>query len=168
MGACPTQVFSRAGDVKRIIMGLDKHQMTPCGFAFVVYYTRQDAEDAVKYISGTIMDDRPVRVDFDWGFKDGRQFGRGRSGGQVRCSAPAWSGLHQVHSWGMCLSQSQSASIPVRRTWRAARTAIMCAIKGALECSLLQSPLCGETDRFAKVFASFCVCAAIYCPYTFR
>lgn len=47
------QVFSRAGDVKRIIMGLDKHQMTPCGFAFVVYYTRQDAEDAVKYISGT-------------------------------------------------------------------------------------------------------------------
>lgn len=47
------QVFSRAGDVKRIIMGLDKHQMTPCGFAFVVFYTRQDAEDAVKYISGT-------------------------------------------------------------------------------------------------------------------
>lgn len=80
---CAAQVFSRAGDVKRIIMGLDKHQMTPCGFAFVVYYTRQDAEDAVKYISGTIMDDRPVRVDFDWGFKDGRQFGRGRSGGQV-------------------------------------------------------------------------------------
>ena len=76
-------VSRRAGDVKRIIMGLDKHQMTPCGFAFVVYYTRQDAEDAVKYISGTIMDDRPIRVDFDWGFKDGRQFGRGRSGGQV-------------------------------------------------------------------------------------
>ena len=77
-------MFSRAGDVKRIIMGLDKHQMTPCGFAFVVYYTREDAEDAVKYISGTVMDDRPVRVDFDWGYKDGRQFGRGRSGGQVR------------------------------------------------------------------------------------
>ena len=85
MAAASLQVFSRAGDVKRIIMGLDKHQMTPCGFAFVVYYTRQDAEDAVKYISGTIMDDRPVRVDFDWGFKDGRQYGRGRSGGQVRC-----------------------------------------------------------------------------------
>ncbi|CAL8469452.1 g8993 [Coccomyxa elongata] len=78
------EVFSRAGDIKRIIMGLDKNQLTPCGFAFVVYYTRADAEDAVKYISGTIMDDRPVRVDFDWGFKDGRQFGRGRSGGQVR------------------------------------------------------------------------------------
>ena len=116
------QVFSRAGDVKRIIMGLDKNQLTPCGFAFVVYYTREDAEDAVKYISGTapchhhapwaqehglqppaalpapgtIMDDRPVRVDFDWGFKEGRQYGRGRSGGQVRRAvirhAPACSG----------------------------------------------------------------------------
>ncbi|KAK9831311.1 hypothetical protein WJX81_001058 [Elliptochloris bilobata] len=78
------EVFSRAGDVKRIVMGLDKHRMTPCGFAFVVYYTREDAEDAVKYISGTVLDDRPVRADFDWGFKEGRQFGRGRSGGQVR------------------------------------------------------------------------------------
>ena len=72
-------------------MGLDKNQLTPCGFAFVVYYTREDAEDAVKYISGTVMDDRPVRVDFDWGFKDGRQFGRGRSGGQVGSLLYCWS-----------------------------------------------------------------------------
>lgn len=91
---CAAQVFGRAGDIKRIIMGLDKHQMTPCGFVFVVYYTRQDAEDAVKYISGTIIDERPIRVDFDWGFKDGRQFGRGRSGGQVLCSPPYRSALH--------------------------------------------------------------------------
>jgi hypothetical protein len=47
------------------------------------YYSRQDTEDCVKYISGTILDDRPIRVDFDWGFKEGRQFGRGKSGGQV-------------------------------------------------------------------------------------
>ncbi|KAI7751603.1 hypothetical protein M8C21_019150 [Ambrosia artemisiifolia] len=49
-----------------------------------MYYSREDTEDAVKYISGTILDDRPIRVDFDWGFQDGRQWGRGRSGGQVR------------------------------------------------------------------------------------
>ncbi|RVW46786.1 Nuclear cap-binding protein subunit 2 [Vitis vinifera] len=48
------------------------------------YYSRDDAEDAVKYISGTVLDDRPIRVDFDWGFQEGRQWGRGRSGGQVR------------------------------------------------------------------------------------
>ena len=37
-----------------------------------------------QYISGTKLDDRSVRVDFDAGFTDGRQFGRGASGGQVR------------------------------------------------------------------------------------
>jgi len=47
------------------------------------YYSREDTEDACKYISGTILDDRLIRVDFDWGFQDGRQWGRGRSGGQV-------------------------------------------------------------------------------------
>ena len=78
------EVFSKAGDVKRIIMGLDKKKMTPCGFCFVVYYTRKDTEDCVKYLNGTIVDDRPIRVVLDWGFVEGRQCGQGKSGGQVR------------------------------------------------------------------------------------
>lgn len=78
------ELFSRAGEIKKIVMGLDKNSKTPCGFCFVMYYSRDDAEDSVKYISGTILDDRPIRVDFDWGFQEGRQWGRGRSGGQVR------------------------------------------------------------------------------------
>ncbi|XP_061949863.1 nuclear cap-binding protein subunit 2-like isoform X1 [Populus nigra] len=78
------ELFSRAGEIKKIIMGLDKNSKTPCGFCFVLYYSREDTEDAVKFISGTILDDRPIRVDFDWGFQEGRQWGRGRSGGQVR------------------------------------------------------------------------------------
>ncbi|KAF3338576.1 nuclear cap-binding protein subunit 2-like protein [Carex littledalei] len=78
------ELFSRAGEIKKIIMGLDKNSKTPCGFCFVSFYSREDAEDAVKYISGTMLDDRPIRVDFDWGFEEGRQWGRGRSGGQVR------------------------------------------------------------------------------------
>ncbi|XP_057517791.1 nuclear cap-binding protein subunit 2-like [Amaranthus tricolor] len=78
------ELFSRVGELKKIIMGLDKNSKTPCGFCFVLYYSREDTEDAVKYISGTILDDRPIRVDFDWGFQEGRQWGRGRSGGQVR------------------------------------------------------------------------------------
>ena len=64
-------------------MGLDKHKKTPCGFCFVIYYTRQAAEDCVTFISGTKLDDRRVRCDYDWGFQDDRQFGRGRSGGQA-------------------------------------------------------------------------------------
>lgn len=78
------ELFSRAGEIKKMTMGLDKNSKTPCGFCFVMYYSRDDAEDCVKYISGTILDDRPIRVDFDWGFQEGRQWGRGRSGGQVR------------------------------------------------------------------------------------
>jgi len=78
------ELFGRAGDVKRIVMGLDKFKKTPCGFCFVEYYTREDAENAMRYINGTRMDDRIVRTDWDAGFIEGRQYGRGRAGGQVR------------------------------------------------------------------------------------
>jgi len=77
-------LFSRCGAVRRIIMGLDKMKNTPCGFAFVEYAARADAEEAVRYLNGTQLDSREVRIDFDWGFVEGRQFGRGKSGGQVR------------------------------------------------------------------------------------
>ena len=78
------QLFSKAGDIKRLIMGLDANKRTPCGFCFVSYFTRKDAEAAVKYINGSMMDGRSIRVDHDWGFVEGRQFGRGKTGGQVR------------------------------------------------------------------------------------
>nr|KAF6475346.1 nuclear cap binding protein subunit 2 [Rousettus aegyptiacus] len=42
------------------------------------------AENAMRYINGTRLDDRLIRTDWDAGFKEGRQYGRGRSGGQVR------------------------------------------------------------------------------------
>lgn len=38
----------------------------------------------MRYINQTRLDDRIIRTDWDAGFIDGRQFGRGRSGGQVR------------------------------------------------------------------------------------
>lgn len=31
------EVFSRGGDVRRVVMGLDKVKKTPCGFCFVEY-----------------------------------------------------------------------------------------------------------------------------------
>lgn len=37
----------------------------------------------MRYVSGTKLDERIIRCDLDTGYKDGRQFGRGRSGGQV-------------------------------------------------------------------------------------
>lgn len=38
----------------------------------------------MRFINGTRLDDRIIRTDWDAGFKEGRQFGRGKSGGQVR------------------------------------------------------------------------------------
>ncbi|KAI1302565.1 nuclear cap-binding protein subunit 2 [Xylaria venustula] len=78
------ELFSKCGEIKRLIMGLDKFQKTPCGFCFVEYYTHQDALDCLKYIGGTKLDERIIRTDLDPGFEEGRQYGRGKSGGQVR------------------------------------------------------------------------------------
>ncbi|XP_065671131.1 nuclear cap-binding protein subunit 2 [Hydra vulgaris] len=78
------ELFSKSGDVKRIIMGLDRVKKTPCGFCFVEYYFSEGAENAIRYINGTRLEDRIVRSDWDAGFEEGRQYGRGRSGGQVR------------------------------------------------------------------------------------
>ncbi|KAI6109585.1 hypothetical protein F5141DRAFT_1004585 [Pisolithus sp. B1] len=72
------------GGIKRIIMGLDRNTRTPCGFCFVEYYTHAEALACMKYISGTKLDERIIRCDLDLGYAEGRQFGRGKSGGQVR------------------------------------------------------------------------------------
>lgn len=73
------ELFCRAGDVRRVVMGIDRFRKTPCGFCFVEfllmifaiefqneiypclidrYYTREDAENAMRYINGTRLDDR--------------------------------------------------------------------------------------------------------------
>lgn len=79
-------LFGKVGAVRRVLMGLDRNTKTPCGFCFVIYHTRKDALAAVKYLNGTKLDNRQLRVDIDYGFEEGRQFGRGRSGGQVSSS----------------------------------------------------------------------------------
>ncbi|KAK2800686.1 Nuclear cap-binding protein subunit 2 [Arthroderma sp. PD_2] len=78
------ELFAKCGEIKRLVMGLDRFQKTPCGFCFVEYYTHQDALDCMKYIGGTKLDERTIRTDLDPGFQEGRQYGRGKSGGQVR------------------------------------------------------------------------------------
>ncbi|XP_030564711.1 nuclear cap-binding protein subunit 2-A [Drosophila novamexicana] len=78
------ELFSRCGDVRMVVMGLDKYKKTPCGFCFVEYYKRSEAEAAMRFVNGTRLDDRLIRVDWDAGFIEGRQYGRGKTGGQVR------------------------------------------------------------------------------------
>ncbi|KAF9893376.1 nuclear cap binding complex subunit [Aspergillus nanangensis] len=78
------ELFAKCGEIKRLVMGLDRFNKTPCGFCFVEYYTHQDALDCLKYVGGTKLDERIIRTDLDPGFEEGRQYGRGKSGGQVR------------------------------------------------------------------------------------
>jgi nuclear cap-binding protein subunit 2 len=69
----------RCGEIKRLVMGLDRYNKTPCGFCFVEYYTHQDALDCLKYIGGTKLDERIIRTDLDPGFEEGRQYGYARN-----------------------------------------------------------------------------------------
>ena len=48
------------------------------------YHTREGAENAIRYLNHQKLDDQMIRCDWDAGFKEGRQYGRGKSGGQVR------------------------------------------------------------------------------------
>jgi nuclear cap-binding protein subunit 2 len=66
------EIFSTVGPVKRIVMGLNSKTKTPCGFCFVEYYSREHAAACLKFVSGTVLDDRIIRCDMDGGFKPGR------------------------------------------------------------------------------------------------
>ena len=77
------ELFSMAGEIKRVVMGLDRFKKTPCGFCFVEYFTRADAANAQNFVNGTKLDSRIIRTDWDIGFIEGRQYGRGKGGGQV-------------------------------------------------------------------------------------
>ena len=76
--------FSTCGQVKHLIMGLNRMKMQPCGFCFVEYATRAEAALAVDTLNKSVLDGMVIRVDWDYGFEPQRQFGRGRQGGQVR------------------------------------------------------------------------------------
>ncbi|KAK4537156.1 hypothetical protein CDCA_CDCA11G3181 [Cyanidium caldarium] len=76
------EVFSKAGEVRRIVMGLDRFKRTPCGFCFVEFATRTGAEYSVQLLHHSVLDDKLIGVDFDVGFQEGRQWGRGKGGGQ--------------------------------------------------------------------------------------
>lgn len=77
------ELFSKCGAIDRIIMGLDRNKLTPCGFCFVIYKSQEGSFNALKYLKGTHLDGQGLEIDLDPGFREGRQFGRGIFGGQA-------------------------------------------------------------------------------------
>lgn len=77
-------LFAQAGTVTKVVMGLNRFKKSPCGFCFVEYPSHEEAAKAISVLNTTSLDDRILRVDWDAGIEDGRQFGRGQSGDQWR------------------------------------------------------------------------------------
>jgi len=78
------ETLSIVGPIKRIIMGLNKNTKTPCGFCFVEYFSHEHAVECLKFINQSKCDDRVIKCELDGGFHEGRQYGRGVAGGQIR------------------------------------------------------------------------------------
>lgn len=77
-------LFGYCGEIRRVIMGVNRTTLFPCGFCFVEYYDRSSAEKAHNFIDGMKLDGKNMKVDIDYGFREGRQFGRGEFGGQLK------------------------------------------------------------------------------------
>ena len=77
-------LFFKIAKIKRIIIGLNRYNLTPCGFCFLEFYSSIDADTCVFFLAGLQLDKRIIRIDLDEGFSQGRQFGRGKRGGQIQ------------------------------------------------------------------------------------
>jgi len=64
-------------------MGIHRYNLTPCGFCFLEFHNYLDTKISLSFLSGFKLDGRILRIDLDTGFKDGRQYGRGKRGGQI-------------------------------------------------------------------------------------
>ena len=72
------EIFYHFCDIKKIIIGLDKVNQTPCGFCFIQFYNLSDMLSVIKYISGNKTTHDILQVDFDRGFFIGRQKSKSR------------------------------------------------------------------------------------------
>ncbi|KAM0679553.1 Nuclear cap-binding protein subunit 2 [Glugoides intestinalis] len=77
-------LFSIAGDIKRVIMGVNRARLTFSGFFFVEYTTVEAAERAIQFFKHFRLDGKLIKIDKDMGFSEGRQLGRGAFGGMIK------------------------------------------------------------------------------------
>jgi nuclear cap-binding protein subunit 2 len=77
-------LFSILGIVKRVIMGINKGSLKFCGFCFVEYEKKEEANAAIVFFKDYLLDGRSIRVSKDMGFTENRQYGRGMFGGRMK------------------------------------------------------------------------------------
>lgn len=77
------ELFLKCGPISKIVMGLDRLKLTPCGFCFVIYKDEIGLLNSMKYLNNIVIDGQNIFIDLDPGFQESRQYGRGVFGGQA-------------------------------------------------------------------------------------
>lgn len=72
------------GEIKRVITGINRIDLSQCGFCFIDFCHSKITIACFVNTSGLKLNNRILRIDLDQGFNEGRQFGRGKRGGQFR------------------------------------------------------------------------------------
>jgi len=79
------RVFERCGEVGDIYIPRDRYTRESRGFAFVRFYDKRDAEDALEAMDGRMLDGRELRVQMArYGRPTSPQTRRGGGGGRDR------------------------------------------------------------------------------------
>ena len=74
--------FEKYGDVGDVYIPRDRFSRESRGFAFVRFYDKRDAEDAMDSMDGAVLDGRELRVQMaKYGRPQGRYDGYRRAGG---------------------------------------------------------------------------------------
>ena len=60
------------GPIKKIIRGVNKLSLKPCGFCFVEYFDREHAKKAIFELQYLEIEGSELKIDFDYGFQNGR------------------------------------------------------------------------------------------------
>ena len=74
------RIFCKYGEIGDVYIPRDRFNRESRGFAFVRYYDRRDAEDAMDSLDGTIVDGRELRVQLAKYGRPSEPHRRGRRG----------------------------------------------------------------------------------------
>ncbi|XP_075153047.1 SR family splicing factor SC35 [Haematobia irritans] len=120
------RVFERCGDVGDIYIPRDRHTRESRGFAFVRFYDKRDAEEALEAMDGRKLDGRELRVQMarygrptspsnnNRRYNGGRRGGGG--GGRRRSRSPMRRRSRSPRRRSYSRSRSPQSRSPVRRT----------------------------------------------------
>ncbi|XP_067623998.1 serine/arginine-rich splicing factor 2 [Eurosta solidaginis] len=117
------RVFERCGEVGDIYIPRDRYTRESRGFAFVRFYDKRDAEDALEAMDGRILDGRELRVQMarygrptSPARRTNNRRGGGGGGGRRRSRSPVRRRSRSPRRRTYSRSRSMGSRSPVRRS----------------------------------------------------